>query len=130
MTRAIRPIRTEADYEAALREINRLWGAKPDTPEGDRLEVLGVLVECYEKEHFPIDAPTAIEAIAFRIEQMGLGESVLEPIIGSRTLVHGIMTGRRQLTLEMIRRLHDELDISADVLIRPSRPDDANETSA
>jgi len=130
MTRPIKPIRTDADLDAALREINRLWGAKPDTADGNRLEVLAILVERYEKEHFPIDAPTAIDAIAFRLEQMGLSESVLEPIIGSSTLVHEIMAGKRQLTLEMIRRLHDELNISADVLIRPSRPDDATETSA
>ncbi len=130
MTLPIKPIRTETDHEAALLEINRLWNSKPGTPESDRLEVLAVLVERYEKKHFPIDAPTAIEAIAFRVEQMGLGESVLEPSIGSSTSVREIMTGKRQLTLAMIRRLHDDLDISADVLIRPSRPDDANETSA
>jgi len=130
MTRPVKPIRTDADLDAALREINRLWGSKPDTADGDRLEVLAILVERYEKDHFPIDAPTAIDAIAFRLEQMGLDQSALEPIIGPSGHVREVMAGKRQLTLEMIRRLHDELDISADVLIQPSRPDDATETFA
>lgn len=130
MTSSIKPIRTKADHQSALDEIRRLWGAKPDTVDGDRLEVLAILVERYEKDHFPIDPPTAIAAIEFRLEQMGLDQSVLEPIIGSSGRVREVMAGKRQLTLEVIRRLHDELDISADVLIQPSRPDDATETSA
>lgn len=130
MTSSIKPIRTDADHRSALEEITRLWGAKPDTADGDRLEVLAVRVERYEKDHFPIDPPTAIAAIEFRLEQMGLDQSALEPMIGSKELVRQVMAGERQLTLEMIRRLHDELDISADVLIQPSRPDDATETSA
>jgi HTH-type transcriptional regulator / antitoxin HigA len=130
MTSPIRPIRTDADHQSALNEIKRLWGAKLGTDEGDRFEILAILVENYEKEHFPIGPPTAIAAIEFRIEQMGLDQSALEPMIGSKELVREVMAGKRQLTLEMIRRLHDELDISADVLIQPSTPDDATETSA
>lgn len=130
MTSSIKPIRTEAHHQSALKEIRRLWGAERGTDEGDHFEILAILVERYEKEHFPIDSPTAIAAIEFRIEQMGLDQSALEPMIGSKELVREAMAGKRQLTLEMIRRLHDELDISADVLIQPSTPDDATETFA
>ena len=119
MTSTIKPIRTDADLESALREIDRLWDSKPDTSEGDRLEVLSILVEHYEQEHFPIDAPTAIEAISFRIEQMGLDQNALEPMLGSSAAVREIMAGERSLTLAMIRRLHEELDIPADILIQP-----------
>jgi HTH-type transcriptional regulator/antitoxin HigA len=121
MRSPIKPIRTEADHRLALKEIERLWGAKPGTPDGDRLEVLAILVERYEKDQFPIDAPTAIAAIEFRIEQLGLDESALKPMIGSSAHVREVMTGKRQLTLAMIRRLREQLDIPVDILIRPQR---------
>ena len=121
MISPIKPIRTEADHRSALKEIERLWGAQPNTPDGDRLEVLAILVERYEKDRFPIDPPTAIEAIEFRIEQMGLDQSALEPMIGSKKLVREVMAGKRQLTLAMILRSRERLNIPADILIRSQR---------
>jgi HTH-type transcriptional regulator/antitoxin HigA len=125
MANNLRPIRTEADYEVAMVEIERLWGAKIGTPRGDRLDVLATLVEAYEAKHYPMDPPDPIDAIRFRMEQQGLTRKALEPMIGTRARVSEVMNGRRSLTIEMIRRLHDSLDISADVLIRPSRAERA-----
>jgi HTH-type transcriptional regulator / antitoxin HigA len=117
----IKPIRTRADHERALREIERLWGAKEGSPDGDRLDVLATLVEAYEQKHFPVDPPDPIEAIRFRLEQQGLVPSALVGIIGGRSRVYEVMHRKRALSLEMIRRLHEHLGIPADVLIRPSR---------
>lgn len=118
----LKPIRSEADYEAALAEVERLWGAKAGTPEGDRLDVLATLIDAYEAEHHPMDPPDPVEAIQFRMEQQGLTRKDLEPIIGTRTRVAEVLNRKRGLSIGMIRRLHDRLGISADVLIRPSRP--------
>jgi len=112
----IKPIRTRRDHAAALKEINRLWNAKKDSPEGDRLEILGLLVEDYEKKHFPIDPPDPIGAIEFHLEQMGLDRKALEPLIGSRKRVSEIMTGKRPLTLSMMRRLNQAFGISMEIL--------------
>jgi HTH-type transcriptional regulator / antitoxin HigA len=117
----IRPIRTKRDYEAALREVESLWGAKGGTREGDRLDVLATLIDAYEAEHYPIDPPDPIEAIKFRMEQQGLTRRDLEAIIGSRTRIAEVLNRKRGLSIAMIRRLHQRLGISADVLIRPSR---------
>lgn len=117
----IKPIRSEADYEAALREVERLWGARSDTPEGDRLDVLATLIDAYEDHHYPIDPPDPIEAIKFRMEQQGLSRKDLESILGTRTRIAEVLNRRRGLSINMIRRLHDTLGISAEVLIRPSR---------
>lgn len=117
----IKPIRTKADYERTLREIERLWGAKEGTPDGDRLDVLATLVEAYEQKHFPIDPPDPIEAIRFRLEQQGLDARALVGVIGGRSRVYEVMQGKRALSLEMIRRLHQRFGIPADVLIRPVR---------
>ena len=117
----LKPIRTEADYEVALAEIERLWGAPASTPEGDRLDILATLVDAYENEHYPMDPPDPIEAIKFRMEQQGLTRKDLEPLIGTRTRVAEVLNGKRALSIAMIRRLHDALGISAEVLIRPSR---------
>jgi len=117
----IKPIRNEADHEEALREIERLWGAKEGTPQGDRLDVLTTLVEAYERDHFPIDAPDPIEAIQFRLEQQGLNHRALVGVIGGRSRVYEVMHRKRTLSLEMIRRLNDHLGIPAEVLIRPVR---------
>jgi HTH-type transcriptional regulator/antitoxin HigA len=117
----VRPIRTKRDHEAALKEIERLWGAKTGTPEGDRLDVLATLVDAYEAEHYPIDPPDPIEAIKFRMEQQGLTRRDLEEIIGTRTRIAEVLNRKRGLSIAMIRRLHERLGISADVLIRPSR---------
>jgi len=115
----IRPIRTRADHAAALREIERLWGAPQRTPRGDRLEVLVTLVEAYERQHFPIGKPDPRDAIRFRLEQMGSDPRALIGIIGNRTRVYEVMRGDRALSLNMIRRLHAKLGIPADLLIQP-----------
>ena len=117
----IKPIKTESDHAAALREIERLWGADEGTAGGDRLEVLATLVEAYEQAHFPIDAPDPIEAIKFRLEQQGTDKKALIGVIGSRTRVHEVLRRDRALSLAMIRRLHQTLNIPAEVLIRPIR---------
>jgi HTH-type transcriptional regulator / antitoxin HigA len=121
----IKPIRSEADYEEALSEVERLWGAPSGTLDGDRLDVLATLIDAYEDEHHPIDPPDPIEAIKFRMEQQGLTRKDLEAIIGTRTRVAEILNRRRGLSITMIRRLHEKLGISAEVLIRPSRVDRA-----
>ena len=119
----LKPIRTEADYDAALEEVERLWGAKSDTPEGDRLDVLATLIDAYEAKHHPMDPPDPVEAIGFRMEQQGLTRKDLEPIIGPRGRVSDILNRKRGLSIGMIRQLHEQLGISAEVLIRPSRFD-------
>ena len=121
----LKPIRTEADYKAALAEVERLWGAPAGTPEGDRLDILATLVDAYENEHYPMDPPDPIEAIKFRMEQQGLTRKSLEGILGTRTRVAEVLNRRRGLSINMIRRLHEKLGISAEVLIRPTRADRA-----
>jgi HTH-type transcriptional regulator / antitoxin HigA len=121
MAAEVKPIRTRRDYEAALKEVERLWGAKLGTRDGDRLDVLATLLDAYEAEHYPIDPPDPIEAIKFRMEQQGLTRRDLEAIIGTRTRIAEVLNRRRGLSIAMIRRLHERLGISAEVLIRPSR---------
>jgi len=113
----IHPIRTEADHDLAVARIAELIGAKPDTAEGEELDILATLVDAYEAKHHAIDVPDPIAAIQFRMEQQGLTRKNLEPLIGSRARVSEVMTRRRSLTLAMIRRVRKELGISADVLI-------------
>lgn len=117
----IRPIRTDADYTATLREIESLMTAEPNTPEGDRLDVLATLVEAYERQHFPMDLPDPVEAIKFTMEQRGLEVKDLEPMIGRRNRVYEILSRRRSLTLGMVRRLHKGLGIPAESLISDDR---------
>jgi HTH-type transcriptional regulator/antitoxin HigA len=117
----LKPIKTRTDYEAALTEMKRLWGAKSGTPDGDHLDILATLVDAYEAQHFPMDLPDPIEAIRFRMEQQGLTRKNLETILGTRTRVAEVLNRRRDLSINMIRRLHEKLGISAEVLIRPSR---------
>src|SRR5258708_171213 len=119
-TNSVRPIRNNADHEAALAEVQQLWGAKAGTPRGDRLDVLATLIDVYEAEHYPMDPPDPIEAIKFRMEQMGLTRKDLEPLIGTRTRVAEVLNRRRKLSISMIRRIHGELGISAEILIQPS----------
>src|SRR3546814_635984 len=121
----LKPIKTEDDYTAAMTEIERLWGAPSGTPEGDRLDILATLVDAYEREQYPLDPPDPIEAIKFRMEQQGLTRKDLEAMIGTRTRVAEVLNRRRGLSIGMIRRLHDKLGISADVLIRPTRTERA-----
>src|SRR5882724_10543010 len=115
----IHPIRTEADYEAALAEIERLFDAAPNTPEGDRLEVFATLVETYEEQHYSIPAPDPIEAITYHMESRGLCRRDLEPYLGSRARVADVLNRKRSLSLDMIRRLHTGLGIAAEILIQP-----------
>lgn len=117
-TLAIKPIRTEADYERALKDIESLIDARPGTPAGDELDVLATLVEAYEAEHHAIDAPDPIALVEFVMEQRGLERSDLEPMIGTRGRVSEILSRKRPLTLAMIRRLQSGLNLPADVLVR------------
>jgi HTH-type transcriptional regulator/antitoxin HigA len=121
MASDLKPIRSKVDYDKALKELERLWGARSGTPSGDRLDVLGTLIDAYETEHYPIDLPDPIEAIKFRMEQQGLTRKDLEPFIGSRTRVAEVLNRKRNLSIAMIRRLHERMGIPAEVLIRPSR---------
>ena len=114
----IKPIRTKADYRAVLKEIEALMSARAGTPEGERLDVLVTLVEAYEKKHYHFDLPDPVEAIKFRMEQMALGPKDLVPMIGQINRVYEILNRKRPLTLQMIRRLHRELGIPAESLIK------------
>lgn len=112
----IRPIRSRADYRAALKTVDRLWDAEPGTPAGDRVEVLVTLIEAYEGKHFPIEAPDPIAAIEFMMAQKGLSRRDLEPVIGSRGRVSEVLTRKRPLTLPMVRGLSALLDIPVEIL--------------
>ena len=116
----IKPIKTDADYRAALKEIESLMMAQPDTPDGEKLDVLVTLVEAYESKHYPLDLPDPVEAIKFEMEQKGLTIKDLEPMIGKSNRVYEILNRKRSLTLSMIRRLHQELNIPAESLIKPT----------
>lgn len=116
----IKPIRSKADYKAALKEIESLMGAALNTPEGDRLDVLSTLVEAYERRHYPLDLPDPVEALKFEMEQKGLSVKDLEPMIGKANRVYEILNRKRPLTLRMIWRLHEQLGIPADSLIKPN----------
>ena len=113
----IKPIKTKKDYNRALKRIEDLWGAKENTPAGDEFEVLFTLVEAYEEKHYPIPPPHPIEAIRFRLEHMEVDEKVLIKILGGRSRKSEILSGRRKLSLAMIRELHDKLNIPAETLI-------------
>ena len=115
----IRPVKTKADHRAALKEIERLMDAKPGTPTGDRLEILTTLVEHYESQHEPIEPPDPIDALLYHMESRGLTRRDLESFLGSRARVAEVLNRRRALTIDMIRKLHEGLGISAEVLIRP-----------
>jgi HTH-type transcriptional regulator/antitoxin HigA len=113
----VRPIRNEEDYDAAVARIEKLMSAEPDSAEEDELDILVTLVDAYEEKHFPMDAPDPVSAIQFRMEQQGLTRKDLEPMIGSRARVSEVMTGKRPLTLAMVRRVRAGLGISADLLV-------------
>jgi len=123
MMAEVKPLRSPADHDAALAEIERLWGAESGTAEGDRLDVLATLVDAYESEHYPFDPPDPIEAIKFRMQQQGLTRKDLEETLGTRARVAEVLNRKRDLSISMIRRLHERLGISAEVLIRPIRKD-------
>ena len=117
----IRPIKTEMDYDRALRRVQKLWGAPKGSAQSDELDILVTLIEVYETEHYPIDLPDPIEAIKFRLEQKGQDLRALIGVIGQRTRVYEVMRGDRPLSLNMIRALHEKLRIPADVLIQPAQ---------
>lgn len=116
----IRPIKTEADYEATLKEIEGLRSAVADSPEGDRLDVLVTLVEAYERDRYPMHFPDPVEAIKFRMEQQGLTVDDLVPVIGRKNRVYEILAGKRPLTLRMIEGLHETFAIPAESLLKHS----------
>jgi HTH-type transcriptional regulator/antitoxin HigA len=113
----IKPIKSERDYQRVIAEIEDLMDARPNTPRGDRLDVLATLAAAWEEKHYPIEPPDPVEAIRFAMEQRGLSRRDLEPFIGSRARVAEVLNRKRTLTLAMIRRLHAGLGIPAEVLL-------------
>ena len=114
----IKPIKNEADYDAALVRVDALMDAKPDTPEGDELDILVTLIEKYEAQHYPIDPPNPVEAIRFRMEQYNLKDKDLIPYLGQSGRVSEVLNFKRKLTLSMIRKLHKGLNIPTESLIQ------------
>ena len=117
----ITPIRGKADYERALHRVEELWDSREGSAESDELDILTTLLEAYEREHYPVDLPDPVEAIKFRLEQTGKDRRALIGVIGQRTRVYEVMRGKRPLSLNMIRNLHEKFDIPAEVLIQPAR---------
>ena len=115
----VKPIKTDEDYRATLQEIESLMTAEAGAPEGERLDVLVTLVEAYERRHFPLDLPDPVEAIKFAMDQRGLTAKDLEPMIGRSNRVYEVLSHKRPLTLRMIWKLHKELGIPAECLIKP-----------
>lgn len=113
----IKPIKTERDYHKALKEIEKLWDAKPNTPKGDRLDVLVTLVEAYEQKHYKVEPPDPVEAIKFRMEQLELKPSDLAKILGGRSRVSEVLNKKRKLTVQMMRSLRKHLAIPAESLL-------------
>lgn len=114
----IKPIKTNKDYQKALKRLELIFDARPGTKDGDELDILALLIERYEDEHYPIDAPDPIEAIKFRMEQMGYKQKDLADIIGYKGRVSEILNRKRKLTLEMIRSLHEKLNIPLEALVK------------
>ena len=123
----IKPIKTDSDYRATLKEIDALMMALPDTPEGERLDVLVTLVEAWERHHYPMALPDPVEAIRFEMERKGLTAKDLEPLIGRSNRVYEILARKRPLTLRMIWNLHSGLGIPAESLIR--QPDEPTQSA-
>lgn len=122
----LRPIKTDHDYQVALALVESLFDAQPNTPAGDKLDILTTLIEAYESQHFPIPLPDPVAALEYYLESRGRTRRDLEPYIGSRARVSEVLNRKRPLTLMMIRRLHTGLGIPADVLIQPlARPERA-----
>lgn len=115
----VKPIKTEKEYQQAMERLEMLFDAKKGTEEGDELEVLSILIEKYENEHFPIDLPDPIEAIKFRMEQLGYKQGDLAKVVGLKSRASEILNRKRKLSLDMIRELHEKLHIPTDVLIQP-----------
>ena len=113
----IRPIKTEQDYDSSIKRIEELWGSKKDTPEGDELDLLVTLVESYEMKHYPIPPPDPIDAIKFRMEQMGMNKADMVKYLGSQSRVSEVLNRKRSLTLKMVRSLYKGLKIPAEILL-------------
>ncbi|MBN8217837.1 MAG: hypothetical protein J0L75_14435 [Spirochaetes bacterium] len=113
----MKPIKSESDYHSTLARIESLWNAKPNTPRGDELEILGILVEEYERRKHPVLPPTPIEALKFRMEQLNLKKSDIAPYLGGRNRATEVLQGTRPLTVRMIREIHKHLKIPAEALI-------------
>jgi len=118
----IHPIHTEDDYQKALNRIEEIFDTKAGTNEGDELEILGILVDEYEKKHFPIEAPKPVEAIKFRMEQLGMEQKDLAKLLGSKSRASEILSGKRSLSLRQIKILYRKLGIPAEVLIQEQEP--------
>ena len=114
----LKPIKTKKDYQRALERLELIFDAKKGSEEGDELEILGILIDQYESEHFPIDLPDPIEAIKFRMEQLGYTQTDLARVVGLKSRASEILSRKRKLSLDMIRQLHDKLNIPTDVLIQ------------
>jgi len=114
----LKPIKTKKDYQQALARLETIFDAKKSSPEGDELEILGILVDQYENEHFKIDLPDPIEAIKFRMEQLGYTRTDLAKVVGLKSRASEILNKKRKLSLDMIRQLHEKLNIPTDVLIQ------------
>ena len=114
----IKPIKTKKDYEQALARLEVIFEAKKGTPKGDELELLGMLVDNYENEKFPIGFPDPVEAIKFRMEQLGYTQKDLANVVGLKSRASEILNRKRKLSLEMIRQIHDSLNIPTEVLIQ------------
>jgi HTH-type transcriptional regulator / antitoxin HigA len=114
----IKPIKTKKDYQAAMNRLDAIFDSKPGTPAGDELEILTMLIEKYEDEHVQIDYPDPIEAIKFRMEQMGYTQNDLAKVVGLKSRASELLNKKRKLTLDMIRKLHISLSIPTDVLIQ------------
>ncbi len=118
----IQPIHTDQDYHKALERINEIIDAVPGTEEGDELEILGILIDEYEKKSFPIESPDPVEAIKFRMEQLGMTQSDFAKLLGSKSRASEILSGKRTLSLSQIKVIHRKLEIPAEVLIQESEP--------
>jgi HTH-type transcriptional regulator/antitoxin HigA len=114
----LKPIKTKKDYQQALDRLELIFDAKKGTEEGDELEILGILIDQYENKHFPIDLPDPIEAIKFRMEQLGYNQTDLAKVVGLKSRASEILSGKRKLSLDMIRQLHEKLNIPTDILIQ------------
>jgi HTH-type transcriptional regulator/antitoxin HigA len=114
----IKPIKTKKDYQQALNRLEEIFDARMGTKEGDELEILGILIDQYENEHFPIDLPDPIDAIKFRMEQLDYSQADLAKVVGLKSRASEILNKKRKLSLDMIRQLHEKLNIPTDVLIQ------------
>lgn len=123
----LKPLKTEKAYEEALAQVDKLWDAKPDSPDGDMLDILVTLIEKYEDKHFYIDAPDPIEAVKFMIEQTSIKRSQLDKILGGRNRTSEILNKKRKLSLNMIRRLHNDLHIPYHLLLKDYKREKDNQ---